>query len=52
MALGMMLPGMFSGWIQSQLGYTNFFIWVLIATIPSLILVRSVRIEPDFGKKK
>ena len=52
MALGMMIPGMFSGWIQAQLGYTNFFIWVLIATIPSFILARSVRIEPDFGKKK
>ena len=52
MALGMMIPGMFSGWIQAQLGYTNFFIWVLIATIPSFILARSVRIDPDFGKKK
>ncbi|MFN5877218.1 MAG: MFS transporter [Ignavibacteria bacterium] len=52
MALGMMLPGMASGWIQSHLGYTNFFIWVLIATIPSFILARTVRIEPDFGKKK
>ena len=24
MALGMMLPGMISGWVQSQLGYANF----------------------------
>lgn len=52
MALGMMLPGMFSGWAQSQLGYTNFFIWVLIATIPSFILARTVRVDPEFGKKK
>lgn len=52
MALGMMIPGMFSGWIQSQLGYTNFFIWVLIATIPSFILARTVRVDPEFGKKK
>ena len=52
MALGMMLPGMFSGWIQSQLGYTNFFVWVLIATIPSFILARTVRVDQDFGKKK
>ena len=27
MALGMMLPGMWAGWLQSQLGYLNFFIW-------------------------
>ena len=26
MALGMMIPGMVCGWIQEQLGYTNFFI--------------------------
>ncbi len=35
MALGMMLPGMISGWIQEQLGYLNFFIWVCISTIPA-----------------
>ena len=52
MALGMMLPGMFSGWVQAQLGYTNFFIWVLVATIPSFILARSVRVDAEFGKKK
>jgi PAT family beta-lactamase induction signal transducer AmpG len=32
MALGMMLPGMLSGFIQEYLGYGNFFIWVFIAT--------------------
>ncbi len=52
MALGMMLPGMASGWVQVQLGYVNFFIWVLLATIPSFILARMVTIDPDFGKKK
>lgn len=52
MALGMMLPGMASGWIQMQLGYVNFFIWVLLATIPSFVLARMVTIDPDFGKKK
>jgi PAT family beta-lactamase induction signal transducer AmpG len=52
MALGMMLPGMFSGWVQAQLGYTNFFIWVLVATIPSFILARTVRVDAEFGKKK
>ena len=52
MALGMMVPGMFSGWVQSQLGYVNFFMWVLLATIPSFILARMVTIDPEFGKKK
>lgn len=53
MALGMMLPSMISGWIQEQIGYTLFFIWVCICTIPSIIaaiLVRS-KIDPHYGKK-
>ncbi|MES2239332.1 MAG: MFS transporter [Bacteroidota bacterium] len=51
MALGMMLPGMLSGYIQEYLGYGNFFIWVLIATIPGLILSRFLIFPKDFGKK-
>ncbi|MEZ4774078.1 MAG: MFS transporter [Bacteroidia bacterium] len=52
MAMGMMFPGMASGWIQQQLGYENFFIWVLIATIPGFILIKFLHIDPAFGKKK
>jgi PAT family beta-lactamase induction signal transducer AmpG len=50
MALGMMLPGMASGFIQN-LGYGNFFIWVFLATIPGLILSRFLIFHYDFGKK-
>jgi PAT family beta-lactamase induction signal transducer AmpG len=51
MALGMMLPGMGAGWLQDQLGYPKFFIWVLIATIPSFAATALIKIEPGFGKK-
>jgi PAT family beta-lactamase induction signal transducer AmpG len=51
MALGMMLPGMLSGYIQEYLGYGNFFIWVLCATVPGLILSRFLIFPKDFGKK-
>ncbi len=51
MGLGMMLPGMISGDIQKYLGYENFFIWVLLATIPGLILSRFLVFPADFGKK-
>ncbi|SHN19743.1 MFS transporter [Flavobacterium xinjiangense] len=51
MALGMMLPGMLSGFIQEYLGYGNFFIWVFLATIPGLILSRFLIYPADFGKK-
>ena len=52
MALGMMLPGMISGWIQEQLGYLNFFIWVCISTIPAFIITKFIKIDPEFGKKR
>jgi PAT family beta-lactamase induction signal transducer AmpG len=51
MALGMMLPGMVSGYIQEYLGYANFFIWVFLATIPGIILSRFLIFPVDFGKK-
>ena len=51
MALGMMLPGMVSGYIQEYLGYGNFFIWVFCSTIPGIILSRFLVFPADFGKK-
>jgi PAT family beta-lactamase induction signal transducer AmpG len=51
MALGMMIPGMLSGYIQEYLGYGNFFIWVFLATIPGIILSRFLIFPNDFGKK-
>ena len=41
MALGMMLPGMWSGWLQERLGYPHFFVWVILATIPSFIVAHA-----------
>ncbi len=52
MALGMMLPGMFSGWLQEIIGYEKFFIWVMFCTIPGFIIVKFLPIDPEFGKKK
>jgi PAT family beta-lactamase induction signal transducer AmpG len=51
MALGMMLPGMFSGWLQELIGYKNFFVWVMISTIPAFIIAKFIHLDPDFGKK-
>lgn len=51
MALGMMLPGMASGWIQERLGYAHFFVWVCLATIPSFIVAALVHVDPRFGRK-
>jgi PAT family beta-lactamase induction signal transducer AmpG len=51
MALGMMLPGMVSGWIQQHLGYQNFFIWACISTLPAFAMTALVRIPAEFGRK-
>ena len=52
MALGMMLPGMFSGALQESIGYQHFFNWVMVATIPGLIMIKFIKIDPQFGIKK
>jgi len=52
MALGMMIPGMVSGWLQELIGYQHFFIWVMICTIPSFILIPFLKIDSKFGKKE
>ncbi|MCK9638666.1 MAG: MFS transporter [Prolixibacteraceae bacterium] len=51
MALGMMLPGMFSGWLQDIIGYKNFFVWVMLCMIPGMIPVLFLNVKPEFGKK-
>jgi len=38
MNLGFMLPSMISGYISDYLGYKNFFLWVMVATIPSFLV--------------
>ena len=49
MALGMMIPGMFSGWLQELLGYQIFFVWVMLATVPSFIVAGLIPLRRDFG---
>jgi PAT family beta-lactamase induction signal transducer AmpG len=51
MAIGMMIPGMFSGWLQETIGYQNFFTWVMICTIPGFIVTYLIKPDPEFGKK-
>ncbi|WP_299578150.1 AmpG family muropeptide MFS transporter [uncultured Sunxiuqinia sp.] len=52
MALGMMLPGMVSGWIQELIGYQYFFVWVMVCTIPGFIIINFLKIDPKFGTKE
>ena len=52
MALGMMLPGMISGYIQESLGYFNFFVWVIVCCAVTFIVSAQLKIDPTFGKKQ
>lgn len=45
MALGMMLPGMCSGWIQEQIGYQYFFVWVMICCLPLFMVLPFLKIN-------
>jgi PAT family beta-lactamase induction signal transducer AmpG len=51
MAAGMMLPSLPSGWLQQQSGYPWFFVWVCVATLPSLLAAALVRVDPAYGRK-
>lgn len=53
MAMGMMLPGMAAGWIQETIGYTSFFVWVCLMTLPGILasVLVSRRLDPSFGRK-
>jgi PAT family beta-lactamase induction signal transducer AmpG len=45
MALGMMLPGMVSGFIQNAMGYTGFFITALCLTLPGMAFIFFIPLE-------
>jgi len=53
MALSMMIPGMFAGFLQEWLGYAGFFWMVIVCCIAPVVitLICRKKINPDFGKK-
>lgn len=51
MALSMMLPGMVAGYIQEAVGYPMFFIIVILCFVATFVVVASVKVDSDYGKK-
>ena len=51
MALSMMLPGMVAGFMQESLGYTKFFIFVMVCCLVTVLVTSLIKVEPGFGKK-
>jgi PAT family beta-lactamase induction signal transducer AmpG len=52
MALGMMLPGMLSGWLQESVGYRLFFLIVMMCCLVTVGVSALLKIDPEFGKKQ
>lgn len=51
MNLGVMLPGMVSGYVSDFLGYEKFFLYVLLATVPSLLITYFIPFTYDDSQK-
>ena len=51
MALGLNLPMAWSGRLQEFLGYPHFFVWVILATIPSFLVALKIPLDAEFGKR-
>ena len=52
MALSMMIPGLFAGALQETVGYSTFFIIVMLACTMTYVVTSYLKIDPEFGKKK
>lgn len=50
--LGLMLPGMVSGYIKDIVGYQTFFIIVMACCLITFVVTAFLKIDPYFGKKK
>ncbi|MBR3443119.1 MAG: MFS transporter [Bacteroidaceae bacterium] len=49
--LGLMLPGMVSGWIKDVVGYQTFFLLVMAFCVITFVVAALIKIDEGFGKK-
>jgi PAT family beta-lactamase induction signal transducer AmpG len=52
MSLGMMIPSMLSGFLSDWLGYRAFFLWIIVATIPSFLVTWCVPFAIPEGSER
>ena len=50
--LGLMLPGMLSGYLKDAVGYRTFFLLVMAFCAITFIVAALIKVDPEFGKKK
>jgi PAT family beta-lactamase induction signal transducer AmpG len=53
MALSMLIPGMFAGYIQEALGYVNFFWMVMVCCVATVAVAIFAyrKVDPTYGTK-
>jgi PAT family beta-lactamase induction signal transducer AmpG len=49
--LGLMLPGMVSGWLKDAVGYQTFFTLVMFFCVITFAVTALIKVDPEFGKK-
>jgi hypothetical protein len=47
MAAGNIIPGFFSGNLQTAVGYQNFFLISFLAAIPGMMIIRSLPLNDE-----
>ena len=50
--LGLMLPGMLSGYLKDAMGYRSFFLLVMGLCAITFVVATLIKVDPDFGKKQ
>ena len=50
--LGLMLPGMLSGYLKDAMGYNAFFILVMVLCTITFLVTAFIKVDPEFGKKQ
>ena len=50
--LGLMLPGMVSGYIKDAVGYRMFFIIVMASCAVTFLVTAFLKFDPQFGKRR
>lgn len=52
MALSMMIPGAFAGYLQEWMGYEMFFWMVIVCCLGTVAVTKLIKVDPEYGKVK
>ena len=50
MALSMMIPGAFAGYLQEMMGYEAFFWMVIACCLGTVAVTKLIKVDPEYGK--